>query len=250
MEYRTDVSGPAGLALHVVGATAQGGSAPSRAMLAGDGYRGVLLGDDDRAVAVVTNDSPDGALGSSLAYRVPAGTGAVHVVVDAPVDANGRSDVSARRDGSDCEVTVTPHAGSQGGFDGRPLVVHVSDSCAATEDASQPTDPGGSGDGSGGTGGSAGSGGDTGGTGPADGEGGDGGSTAGGTGATTAGGPSTTGGSSGASGRIGEGDEASPGAPVVTSCAFARSHESATPWLLAFGAALGAFVRTRRRRLG
>jgi hypothetical protein len=133
-EYRIDIDGPSAAAIHVVDARAAGAPAPSNVLLSGSGYRGVLLGQPASPVAVILNDTADGTPGSSLAYRVPAGNGATHVVVDAPVDANGRSDVTGKLDGTDCAITVAPHAGAAAGFDGRGLVVRVTSSCVGTED--------------------------------------------------------------------------------------------------------------------
>jgi MYXO-CTERM domain-containing protein len=136
-EYRLDVSGPNAAAIHVV--AARGASAPVHTELTGDGYRGVVIPRAAPAspVAVVESDTPDGSAGSSLSYTALAG--ALHVVVDAPVDGNGKSDVSATQVGANCQVTVTPHAGSSDGFDGAPLLVNLSSSCAVTDDGSQAT---------------------------------------------------------------------------------------------------------------
>src|SRR5204863_369850 len=91
-----------------------GHASPAPASRSGDGYRGVVIPRAGSPVAVVTSDRADGAAQSSFAYAAPAG--AVHVVVGAPVDASGKSDVSATLDGSNCRVTLTPHAGSSGGY--------------------------------------------------------------------------------------------------------------------------------------
>jgi hypothetical protein len=57
--------------------------------------------------------------------------------------ARGRSDMTGKLDGTDCAITIAPHAGATGGFDGRGLVVRVSNSCAITEDGTvAPIDPG------------------------------------------------------------------------------------------------------------
>ncbi|HTQ02200.1 MAG TPA: MYXO-CTERM sorting domain-containing protein [Polyangiaceae bacterium] len=161
-EYRLDVSGPNASAIHVVAARGANASVTPHTALSGDGYRGVVIPRAGSNVAVVANTTPDGSAGGSFAYTAPAG--ALHVVVDAPVDANGKSDVSATQDGSNCDVVVTPHAGASDGFDGAPLIVALDSKCGVSDDGSQatstPSDPtggsgGGTATGSGGTGGSA-----------------------------------------------------------------------------------------------
>jgi len=136
-EYRLDVAGPSAMALHVVSARATMTGAHD--VLSGDGYRGVVVQRASGSVAVVTNGAADGARASSLAYSAPAN--AVHVVVDAPVDGSGKSDVTAAKDGVNCRVTVTPHAGSKGGFDGAPLVVALDASCAVSDDGARTMPP-------------------------------------------------------------------------------------------------------------
>ena len=88
MEYRADLVGPSVVAMHVVDAEAAGAAAPPNVPLAGSGYRGVLVDRVENRVAVVTNDTPDGTSSGPLVYRVPAGAGALHVVLDAPVGAS------------------------------------------------------------------------------------------------------------------------------------------------------------------
>ncbi|HEY2405462.1 MAG TPA: hypothetical protein VGI10_05655 [Polyangiaceae bacterium] len=141
-EYRIDVPGPAALAIHVVDALPSSVSASPATQLSGPGYRGVLVGQGAASTAVISNDDARGLVAGPLSYSVPAGSGALHVVLDAPVDSNGKSDVTATLSGSDCKVTVTAHQGATGGFDGRPLIVQSSSSCALSDDGTQaPTDP-------------------------------------------------------------------------------------------------------------
>ena len=151
-EYGLDVSGPNAEAIHVVAARG-GTAAAAHTLLSGDGYRGVVIPRAGSPVAVVTNDSPDGQAQSSLAYSAPAG--ALHVVVDAPVDANGKSDVSATQDGSNCRVEVTPHADSSNGYPGTPLIVRLSSSCELEDDGGQAASNPPPGDGQGGSSGSS-----------------------------------------------------------------------------------------------
>lgn len=134
-EYRIDVSGPEAMAIHVIAARGASDSGAAHAQLQGDGYRGVVVPRAGGPVAVVASDAPDGVTPTSLSYEAPSG--ALHVVVDAPVDSSGKSDVTATRDGSNCKVRVLPHQGSSGGYDGEPLVVRLDADCAITDDGSQ-----------------------------------------------------------------------------------------------------------------
>ncbi len=143
MEYRADLAGPSAIALHVVDAQSAAAAAPANVLLAGSGYRGVLVERGENRVAVVTNDTPEGTPSGPLVYRVPAGSGALHVVLDAPVGASGQSDVTGASDGADCVVTVTARADSSGGFEGRPLVLRTTSGCNVVAEGTQgPVDPG------------------------------------------------------------------------------------------------------------
>jgi hypothetical protein len=134
-EYRLDVAGPDAQALHVVDTrTNAGGSPPPAELLDGTGFRGVRISDGERSVAILTAKD---AKAGSLSYRVPAAAGAVHVVVDAPVDANGESDVSAVREGTDCRVDVSAHQSAGPGLNGRPLVLRVGADCVVSDDGEQ-----------------------------------------------------------------------------------------------------------------
>lgn len=142
-EYRLDVAGPSAFAIHVVSGRAADAAAISSQALEGSGFRGVIHGSGASAVAVITNGTPDGALGSSLVYQVPTGSGLAHVIVDAPVNADGKSNVTAVRDGSHCRIEVTPANGSGTSFDGQPLVVRTSSDCALSDDGTRaPVTPG------------------------------------------------------------------------------------------------------------
>jgi hypothetical protein len=140
-EYRLDVEGPSALALHVVTGRPSGGAAHVTEELSGTGYRGVLVRQSASSVAVIASDAA-GAV-QTFTYAAPAREDLVHVVVDAPVDANGNSDVTARREGADCIVSVTAHTGAGSGFAGRPLIVRTTDGCEVSDDGSQvpPTTP-------------------------------------------------------------------------------------------------------------
>ncbi len=136
-EYRIDVAGPSAMAIHVV--AARDAAAGAHQSLTGDGYRGVVIPRAAGAVVVVTNAATDGAPSSKLAYAAPAN--ALHVVVDAPVDSAGKSDVTATLDGANCRVNVSPHQGSAAGYDGRPLIVRLDAGCSVTDDGMQQTMP-------------------------------------------------------------------------------------------------------------
>ncbi|HEY3499053.1 MAG TPA: hypothetical protein VGK73_30385 [Polyangiaceae bacterium] len=136
-EYRIDVAGPSALAIHVVSAREAGTEAAASEMLEGEGYRGVLVRKAASAVAVVTNGAADAARGEAFSYAVPASEGAVHVVLDAPVDANGKSDVRATLEGTDCVIAVTPHAGTGEGVDGTPLIVRANTACETVDDGGE-----------------------------------------------------------------------------------------------------------------
>jgi hypothetical protein len=123
------------MAMHVVAARPGAAAAPAHEQISGDGYRGVVVPRSGSPVVVVTSDSPDGEVGGSFAYRAPAS--ALHVVLDAPAGASGTSDVTAARDGADCAVSVTPHAGATGGFAASPLVVALDADCVVSDDGSQ-----------------------------------------------------------------------------------------------------------------
>jgi hypothetical protein len=143
MEYRADLAGPSTIAIHVVDAQAASAPTPTSVLLAGSGYRGVLLQRAADTIAVVTNDTPEATAQGPFVYRVPAGTGAIHVVLDAPTGTTGRSDVTGSREGGDCKITVSARADSVGGFDGRPLVMRATSDCSiAVEGTEGPIDAG------------------------------------------------------------------------------------------------------------
>ncbi len=260
-EYRVDVAGPNAAAIHVVDAVAAGASPPSNVLLSGNGYRGVLLGQGATPVAVITNGGPDGTPGSSLVYRVPAGTGTAQVVVDAPIDANGRSDVSGALDGTDCVITVVPHGQANTSFDGLGLVIRVTSRCAISEDAAVvPIDAGdaGANPGAGGAsagGVSAGSGGkqSAGGAGAVLGAGGTPSASVGGNVGATNGGSTSNGGSS-ASAQSGAGDANTPSDGGITSpagaapsCSLGRGR-SESPLVPPAMGTLALFFLVRRYR--
>ena len=260
-EYRLDVSGPEAMAIHVIAARGKGSELAPHQKLEGAGYRGVVVARAGGPVAVVTSDAADGVMPAALAYAAPSN--ALHVVVDAPVDAAGKSDVTATKDGANCAVTVKPHAGATGGYDGEPLVVRVSADCVVSDDGSQmrpdtldptlPGDDGAAGQGSSpaeGTGGSGdgGQGSDSGERPVSQGSGGTSGGKAS-TGATGGTAPSSSVAAAG-SGVAGTGVAASagiPSAPDLASCSVGRGSGSAGGGAFA-GLGLGLYLVSRRRR--
>jgi hypothetical protein len=264
-EYRIDVSGPEAMAIHVVAARGAGDEPAAHQKLEGAGYRGVVVTRADGPVAVVASDAADGATPSSLSYTGPSD--ALHVVVDAPVDAAGKSDVTATQDGANCVVTVKRHAGGGEGYDGEPLVVRLGADCAVSDDGSQmqpdpmhppaplPGDDGSGGEGSlsggDGLGGSADAGqGNDNGERPMSNHGTGGGS--GGTPALSTGGTgSSSSGSFAGNGVAGASVRASsavPSAPDLAACTVSRpgSAEGSGRALAALG--LGLFLVSRKRR--
>jgi len=133
-EYQMDVAGPSALAINVVSAEPSSAPAEPAQSFAGSGYRGALVKQGPLTAAVITNDAADAAPGSTLSYAVPAVDGAVHVVVDAPVDSQGKSDVTSVLVGKNCQVVVTPHVATKAGFEGRPLVLRMSANCELADD--------------------------------------------------------------------------------------------------------------------
>jgi MYXO-CTERM domain-containing protein len=143
MEYRADIAGPSAVAIHVVDVQGVGAAAPTSALVTGSGYRGVLLDRGDDRVVVVTNDTPAAISTAPLVYRVPAGSGALHVVLDAPTGTTGRSDMTGVSDGADCKLTVTARSESSGGYEGRPLVARITSACNVVEEGKEgPLDTG------------------------------------------------------------------------------------------------------------
>lgn len=139
-EWRLQIAGATKRAITIVDASAAASPEPTPAVLTSAGGVDVVgLARGDRWIAVVAAATPSsGPGGGPLTYRTRAGLTATHVVIDAPRGAGGRSDVTARADAGDCEVTVTAREGD-GGSNGEPLVLDVTADCTVTEDAS--TDP-------------------------------------------------------------------------------------------------------------
>ncbi|MCL4225343.1 MAG: hypothetical protein KJZ91_12850 [Myxococcales bacterium] len=134
-EWAVAVPGPSARAITIVDASPAAAGEPVVATVTGAGGVDVVGAErGGRWLAVVTATTPSsGPGGPALTYRTRGGLAATHVVVDAPRGRGGRSDVSARADGGECEVTVTARD-SGGGLDGEPLVLRLDAGCAVTED--------------------------------------------------------------------------------------------------------------------
>jgi hypothetical protein len=101
----------------------------------------VLVERGAERVAVIASDAAIPVVGT-LSYRVPAAGGALHVVLDAPSDATGQSDVTAVRDGADCQLELTAHVAGGLGIAGKPLIVRVKEDCTVSDDGTQaPLEP-------------------------------------------------------------------------------------------------------------
>ncbi len=116
-------------AIAIADAVATGTQPTAATATSGTAWHGIELDRGGTHFAVIAVDA--GA--STVTYTAAPGT---HVVVGAPAGSTGRADVSAKANGSACDVTITPHAGD-GGFDAKPVVVKLDASCGATEDPTQ-----------------------------------------------------------------------------------------------------------------
>jgi hypothetical protein len=261
-EYRIDLDGPSALAIHVVTARPAQAAAPSTELLSGAGYRGALVRQNGASVAVVTNDAADGARQSALSYAAPAGE-LVHVVLDAPVDDGGRSDVTAALEGGNCVVAVVRHAGAGEGFEGAPLIFSTTADCTVSEDGSQaepPIEPppvSGEGGAPAGVGGQAA---EMGGEGTVESSGGSGARPSGTAGTATGSGGSSsqpaTGGSTASMGTGAAGEHPTiddvilpPVTPPLGACSFSARGSRGSAGLLA-GAVFGLWLAGRHRRRG
>jgi MYXO-CTERM domain-containing protein len=128
---KLDVAGPSPAAIIVSDSAAAGAAAAPTELLSGVGYRGVLLTRGVLKTAIIGADS-DPVAGAPLTYRVRSGTAVRHIVLDAPRGSQGRSDVTAKAVGPDCEIAVVAASGA-GGFDAAPLVIDVAPTCAAVD---------------------------------------------------------------------------------------------------------------------
>ena len=113
--YRAVVEGPRPRAAHVLSVT--GGPPPPVTPLAGDGYRGALLG-GARPAVIVWPDQPN----TELHYVGKPGT---HVVLAMGEGAQ----LSAQAQGGDCRVAVAKGTGHL-----KPIVVQLDASCAVAAD--------------------------------------------------------------------------------------------------------------------
>jgi uncharacterized protein (TIGR03382 family) len=127
-DYRVELAGPAPRAVHVIDATAAGGSASS-SPIAGAGWTGVRI-TGTRDAVVVWPTTPGGA----MTYQAPRGKAVTHVVLDAP-EAGGTASVTAKLDGAGCAVTVAPG----GALSARPVIVTLDEACAVAPDLEEPS---------------------------------------------------------------------------------------------------------------
>ena len=144
-ELGMDVTGPSATTIHVIDGVSTGAQAPQVGALSGTGYRGLDLPRTGRRTVVITSTNDDASPPATLTYTALAGDGSLHVVLDAPQDAQGKADVTAMPSGTDCAITVAPHTGGNG-LDARPLVIHVANDCTVAQDMGQPTGGPGGGD--------------------------------------------------------------------------------------------------------
>jgi hypothetical protein len=135
-QVRVDVDGSPKTITSVLDGVAAGQTPPEAVSLSGSGYTGVTLFRDNQRIVVIAADQVVSSSPPSLTYDVEA-SGALHVVVDAPVNATGFSNVSATASGMGCRVTVMPASGS-GGFAARPLLFNLSPDCTPQTETQVP----------------------------------------------------------------------------------------------------------------
>jgi hypothetical protein len=114
-DYKVEIAGPRPSAVHVISATDK--EPATTAPLSGDGWAGVRLAGVRDAV-IVWRTSGEGA----LTYKAGMGT---HVILDA----NDGAEITAKRDGDACAVTVSAGTGNM-----KPAVAALDAQCAVTVD--------------------------------------------------------------------------------------------------------------------
>jgi hypothetical protein len=128
-EYRTQIPGPAPEAIHVLDLGATGD-----ATVSGDAAHVIALAarGGDPARYVIVADEP----GDSITYTIPkpSAAGSEHVILDAPVAADGTVGVTAAASGSGCTITLASANGALRVTAG-PASIAVDASCAATDAA-------------------------------------------------------------------------------------------------------------------
>jgi hypothetical protein len=134
-QLRLDLGGSPKTIVSVLDGVATGQTPPQAASLTGSGYVGVTLLRDNQRFVVIAADQVVPSPPPQLSYDVEA-SGALHVVVDAPANAAGFSNVNAVATGTGCHLTVTA-AGGAGGFAARPLLFNLSPSCAPESQSTQ-----------------------------------------------------------------------------------------------------------------
>ena len=139
-EYAVTLPGPTALAVHVLDALGASEAAADAVAVSDPALVGVRLTRSAIRSFVVASSAKDGQPGATLAYSLEGDSAARHVVFDAPEDAAGMSQVTAKPDGAKCAVVITAGNGA-GAIAGRPLVFNVSaakDGCKTTADTSPP----------------------------------------------------------------------------------------------------------------
>lgn len=123
-DYRVEIAGPEPKAVHVLDATATGGSG-EHAAISGDGWAGVRVRRPREAVVVWPTKR-----GGELHYKAARAKQVSHVVLEAP-EQDGKATVTAKLEGEACAVTVT----AGGAVAALPLVITLDDACAVSADA-------------------------------------------------------------------------------------------------------------------
>jgi hypothetical protein len=135
-QLRVDVAGSPKTIVSVLDGVAANQTPPQAVSLSGSGYVGVTLLRDNQSFVVIAADQVLPSPPPSLSYDVEGGGGALNVVLDAPANSAGFSNVTAVASGMGCRVTVAP-AGGSGGFAGRPLLFNLSPSCTPGSESTQ-----------------------------------------------------------------------------------------------------------------
>jgi uncharacterized protein (TIGR03382 family) len=130
VDARLTVAGPSMRAVHVLDVGAAKATPTPTTLTQGAGWNAAWIDRGERAAIVVTADAPPWqGPAASLTYRAPA-RGQVHHVVLDPPGAPERVAVAARKDGADCEVTLTPG----GEVAARPVHLSLDAACQVTLD--------------------------------------------------------------------------------------------------------------------
>lgn len=216
-EWSAEVPGPSPFAVHVLDADATGAADPAiTASAQGPAELVQVDRESHRFIVVVTRDA------SSVAGYDTDASASTHIVLDPPAGDRVLVTASAGSTAGTCHIALAP-ATAPAGFESRPLVFTLDDTCTVAEETSQPPviTPG---------------------TGGTSGAGGAGGTTSGGAAGTTSGGAAgaTSGGTSGTSG-------ATPSSSDDGGCGCRTTPNRAVSayWLVALALLLHRRTRTR-----